>query len=93
MEGRLDDLIGKSFEIPQGDYLQIRLTDEEPVADAWGRLKGIFPNLLSVEHPRMKASLPLELQRPEDPAFFTEFHREVTGEPPSVSDLALLEDL
>lgn len=93
LEGNFEELVGKSFDIPQGDYLQIRLTDEEPVADAWGRLKGIFPNLLSVEHPRMKASLPLELQRPEEPKFFTEFYREVTGETPSLSDLALLEHL
>lgn len=90
LEGKLEDLIATSFDIPQGDYLQIRLTDEVPVADAWGRLRAIFPNLLSVEHPRMKASLPLELQRPDDPAFFSEFHREVTGQAPSLTDLVLL---
>lgn len=93
LEGKLDELIGASFDIPPADYLQIRLTDETPIPDAWGRLKGIFPNLLSVEHPRMKASLPLELQRPEDPAFFSEFHREVTGEAPSLSELVLLNEL
>lgn len=93
LEGKLEDLIAASFDIPQGDYLQIRLTDEEPIADAWGRLRGIFPNLLSVEHPRMRASLALELQRPQDPAFFSEFYREVTGEAPSLSDLMHLGEL
>lgn len=48
MEGDFAVLMGDETE-PSDDYLQIRLTDKEPVIDAMPKLRVKFPNTLGVE--------------------------------------------
>lgn len=48
MEGDFAVLMGDETE-PSDDYLQIRLTDKEPVIDAMPKLRVKFPNALGVE--------------------------------------------
>lgn len=48
MEGSFARLMGEETP-PSEDYLEIRLTDEEPVIDAMPKLRAKFPNALGVE--------------------------------------------
>ncbi len=49
---------------PKHDYLHVVLTDEEPVWDAVGKLRNLFPNLLMVERKMLDISQQALADRP-----------------------------
>lgn len=72
------------------DYLRIILTDEKEIADAAGKLRAVFPNLMRIdfENARTAAENP-EASASGDPArrtpleLFEEFYQECNGAPMS----------
>ncbi len=69
------------------DYVKIILTDEEPVFEAFRRLKAVYPNLLALEQPYFhgfsKTKLGTNLARQEEELLFRGFIKEVTGKLPT----------
>ena len=51
--GRFEDLLARG---PCEDYVELVLEDEEPVLLAAERLRPLYPNLLSVSHPKAFAA-------------------------------------
>ncbi|MCP4809919.1 MAG: exonuclease SbcCD subunit D [Proteobacteria bacterium] len=95
IEGRIDDVLclGGSE-----DYLIVRLMDEGPVHEAMRRLRTVFPNCLHIERPSLSIdgavdAPDLRLRALEPHELFARFFREVTGQPLTSADRALLDSL
>lgn len=54
LRGRLDDLL-KAAQGESDDYVRAVLTDQEPLYDAIGRLRRVYPNVMSLEFEREAA--------------------------------------
>ena len=54
LRGRLDDLL-KAAQEESDDYVRAVLTDQEPLYDAIGRLRRVYPNVMSLEFEREAA--------------------------------------
>ena len=80
VDGMLDELLKHA---KTEDYIMVRLLDREPVLDAMGRLRTVFPNILHIERPGLRlASGELSGCRPErmsDQELFSAFFHQVTG--------------
>lgn len=96
LTGRFEDLTAAAATDPRpDDYVQVQLTDPEPVVDAKARLETVYPNVLSVV--RSVADAP-EAARPlrgdhrqTDPGeLFEGFFQAVTGTPLSDDEKSVL---
>jgi len=88
VRGRLADILARPSADDDGDFLEVVLTDEEPVYDAMQRLRVRYPRTVNVRRERdMMLSMPgadLAASRAErrDPAaVFGCFAEEITGYP------------
>lgn len=87
IEGLLSDLINqKKEEIVITDYVMAVLTDENPIFDAIGRLRAVYPNILRMEYknrnalPRDHAALDLaQKEKKSDVRMFEDFYTDMTG--------------
>ncbi len=81
VEGLFVNLLGGE---KSDDYLLVRLKDREPIFDAVGQLRTVFPNLLALERPeysvRDAPSAPSNYRTVGDVELFGSFFRQVTGE-------------
>lgn len=67
------------------DYISISLSNHEPILDAFGQLREIYPNLLQIERPTVLMENKLENRsidhrKLSEAALFALFYHEVTGE-------------
>ena len=53
IEGSFEDLMKGT---PSEDYIHAVLNNTEPVLDSWNRLLKVYPNLISLERPKIKAA-------------------------------------
>lgn len=93
-----DILTGGRDEGSLSDYLQIVLSDREPILDPMERLRQKFPNVLHVERPFLTggASAGGSDRHPRtqtDTQLFTTFIREVTGEPMNTAEQTVWEEI
>ena len=78
------------------DYLRIVLTDEDDVPGAFGRLNGIYPNLmqLAYDNARTRTNTPVEFardaQRKTETELFGELFEKQNGRPMSEEQTALV---
>ncbi|OAQ21881.1 exonuclease SbcCD subunit D [Thermosulfurimonas dismutans] len=78
-------------------YVKAILRDENPVPEAFERLRKVFPNLLALETPYLRGEGG-ELSSPEidlcldERELFKAFLREITGRPPSSEETYLFEE-
>ncbi len=86
-------LLGPSTE----DFVKVVLTDEEPVFEAFRRLKAVYPNLLALEQPYFHGAsgvrIETSLNRHEEDILFRGFIKEVTGELPNKEDESLFKTI
>ncbi|MCR5295146.1 MAG: exonuclease SbcCD subunit D [Lachnospiraceae bacterium] len=74
---------------PVDDYLHITLTDEEDIPDAVGKLRLIYPNLMSLDYQNSRTKAAGLLADPEDLehksplTLFEEFYEQQNGRPMS----------
>jgi exonuclease SbcD len=86
VEGRLDEILQgpRGSESPD-DYLLVRLLDRQPILDAVGKLRAVYPNVLAIERPHLAVVGELRgaegdhRQRSEE-ELFEAFFSQVTGE-------------
>lgn len=67
------------------DYISVNLSNREPILDAFGQLREIYPNLLQIERPTFLLENTLEdkiidHRKLSETDLFALFYREVTGE-------------
>jgi exonuclease SbcD len=85
IEGVLKDLLqGPAAGESADDYLLVRLTDQQAILDALGKLREVYPNVLHLERPGLQAGRPAELSgrdhlKRSELELFKAFHEEVTG--------------
>lgn len=85
VRGRLEDIMKLPVSEADGDFLAVRLTDEEPVYDAMQTLKTRYPRVVSVRRERdmvagMPGMIPTAPIREADPLeLFDWFCEETTG--------------
>ncbi len=88
IEGRFEDLLGApAGGVDREDYLLVTLLDREPVFDAIGRLREVYPNVLQFERPCLRESGVEEVEvsrddrgRRSEAGLFSSFFSQVTGE-------------
>lgn len=94
LKGRLSEIMALPASDADGDFLAVRLTDENPVYDAMQTLRTRFPRVVSVRRERdMMAPVQrlsaVSAVREADPvALFDRFCEEVTGAPLTVGERA-----
>ena len=92
--GRFEDLLAQG---PCEDYVELVLEDEEPVLLAAERLRPLYPNLLSVSHPKAFAAAvgqrAAQLKSRDQATVFTSFLKEVCQMDPEEEDLALFREV
>lgn len=92
--GRFEDLLARG---PCEDYVELVLEDEEPVLLAAERLRPMYPNLLSVSHPKAFAAAvgqrAAQLKSRDQATVFTSFLKEVCQMDPEEEDLALFREV
>jgi len=87
IEGLLDDLLkGPQNDESPDDYLLVTLLDRQPILDAVGKLRAVYPNVLQIERPHFAAAggpraAAEDYRRMGDAELFEAFFKEVTGEP------------
>ncbi|MHC4831898.1 MAG: exonuclease SbcCD subunit D, partial [Planctomycetota bacterium] len=96
VEGVFADLVaGSAPGVHRNDYVMCRLLDEAPVLEAMTRLKEVYPNLLHIERPALSprevTAEAIDPRQKPAPALFLEFFAEVTGQPLSAEEQALLD--
>ena len=86
--GKLEELLNRPASDRDGDFIEVRLTDEEPVFDAMQRLRTRYPRVVSVRregdmhatHPSGPLSASRRIRR--DPmGVFQRFYEEAAGQP------------
>ncbi len=86
IEGLLKDLLkGPESGESKDDYIAAVVTDEEPILDAMGKLRAVYPNILHVERPFFEAfrGSPQERvdhRKLDDVQLFKSFFQQVTGQ-------------
>jgi len=94
-------LEGSFQELLQGprreDFVKVVLTDEEPVFEAFRRLKAVYPYLVALEQPYFQGTKGLRIneriEHQEERLLFRGFVKEVTGEPPKEEDENLFQEV
>lgn len=86
IEGKMDDLLYGTVELGnRDDYVQVRLLDDGAVYDAMGRLREVFPYVVSIDHGRdlmtsNNSTGRVDHRKRELVALFGDFYEYVTGE-------------
>ena len=86
VEGTMADLLsGPTGGKSKDDYLEVMLLDDGPVLDAIGKLRDVYPNVLSIRRPERAAQDGAAGDRPDvrkmsDVALFQSFYKHVSGE-------------
>ncbi len=86
VRGLLADLLAEAADGPgRDDYLMVTLDNREPVFDAMGKLREVYPNVLHVERPLMaggshSSAERLDHRRLGELELFEAFFRQVTDE-------------
>jgi len=100
VRGRLEDILDAPPADNDGDFLEVTLTDEEPVYDAMQRLRARYPRTVNVRRERdMMRAMPeggvsAAAESRHDPlAAFRRFAEEITGQPLSGEEDAEMTDI
>ncbi|MDA8227093.1 MAG: exonuclease SbcCD subunit D [Desulfitobacterium hafniense] len=103
LEGYFKDILtDRDFHHDLDDYLLVRLKDENPILDAMGRLRSVFPNVLSLERLNLNTQNELRGLRSDhrkltEVQLFDSFYEQVTGQLLSTDQksefLKVMEDL
>jgi len=86
IEGTLEDILEKArSDENQGDYIMVALLDRQPVLNAMGRLREVYPNTLHIERPlfassTVHAQAPADHLRLSEAEMFSSFFSQVTGD-------------
>jgi len=81
--GRLEELLADPPATGRQDYLRVELHNLEPVIDAIGRLRAVYPNVLQVTRPHLAAAPDqgqIDPRRLDDAQIFAAFYRQTTGQ-------------
>ena len=89
IKGKLDVLISKETADQSGreDYLRVVLTDEEELVDPMGKIRSVYPNVMSLDFENARTSIDLSSVSPETDAagplspydLFSEFFLDTQG--------------
>jgi exonuclease SbcD len=83
--GRLAEVLeGAAADPAAQDYLSVILQDEEPMFDAMGKLRAVYPNVLHIERPILQAAsgavgARVDHRKVSDLDLFAAFFQDVTG--------------
>jgi len=86
IEGTLEDILEKArSDENQDDYIMVTLLDRQPILNAMGRLREVYPNTLHIERPlvapsTVHAQAPADHLRLSEAEMFSSFFSQVTGE-------------
>jgi len=86
VEGTLEDILEKArSDENQDDYIMVTLLDRQPVLNAMGRLREVYPNTLHIERPlfapsTVNAQAPADHLRLSEAEMFSSFFSQVTGD-------------
>jgi len=86
IEGTLEDILEKArSDENQDDYIMVTLLDRQPILNAMGRLREVYPNTLHIERPLVVPSTvhtqaPADHLRLSEAEMFSSFFSQVTGE-------------
>ena len=85
VEGTMDDLLNDRVELgKRDDYVQVGLLDKGAIFDAMGRLRDVFPNLVSIDRTGLINSSGkverVDHRQREMAGLFKDFYEFVTGE-------------
>jgi len=98
VEGMLVDLLEQAkTDTQRDDYLMIRLLDSQAILDAMGKLRAVYPNVMHLERSGLMAqkqelSLSRDHVKKGERVMFEDFFEQVSGEPLSEAQQALLND-
>jgi exonuclease SbcD len=85
LQGTLADVLaGAASDTARDDYLSVTLLDREPVFDAMGKLREVYPNVLHIDRPILMemsggAGLRVDHRKVGDLDLFASFFQDVTG--------------
>jgi len=86
LEGYFQEILKNSASLGHAqDYLQIVLKDSEPILDAMGQLRTLFPNVLSLERPLLSPASILsgptaDHRKLSEKQLFASFFEQMTGQ-------------
>ena len=98
IEGTLDEILQRArLDENRDDYIMVSLLDRQPVLNAMGRLREVYPNTLHIERPLIApstghAQAPADHQRLSEAAMFSAFFSQVTGEELTEQEARVLAD-
>jgi exonuclease SbcD len=94
IEGTLQELLLAPAP-PFDDYIVARLLDRHPVLDPIGRLRAVYPNVLSIERPPVvlgpEGRTQGDRRQQGHGQLFAAFFQEVTGQAPSPDEQAVFD--
>lgn len=96
LRGEFQELLAAGEAAPCQDYVELVLTDRDPVLMAAERLRPYYPNLLSVSGSWAAGAAGERAQRlkgRDEQAVFGAFLRDVCGQEPEEEDLALFREI
>ncbi|MDY6908398.1 MAG: exonuclease SbcCD subunit D [Thermodesulfobacteriota bacterium] len=99
LEGTFDEFLRTGPNLSfRNDYLQVTLLDREPILDAMGRLRNVFPNLLHIERPHLNpqgdpAGPGKDHRTLNDSDLFATFFSQMTGEPLSEAEAVAFQEV
>jgi exonuclease SbcD len=86
IEGTFKEILQRPVEMfSREDYLMVTLLDTEPILDAMGKLREVYPNVLRIESPRFSKSgvlsgLATDHRKLTEKELFGAFFSQMTGE-------------
>jgi exonuclease SbcD len=86
IKGYFNEILQQPMEATtRQDYLLVTLLDSEPILDAMGKLREIYPNVLQIESPRFSktgvlSGLATDHRRLSEKELFAAFFTQMTGE-------------
>jgi exonuclease SbcD len=87
IDGHLKDVLRQGeIDANHLDYLSVSLRDEQPILDAIGKLREVYPNVLQIERPYLTANGRLQGVRGDhrkmgEAELFSAFFEQMTGQP------------
>jgi len=103
IRGRLDELIGGETAnlADREDYLRVILTDEDELVDPMGKLRSVYPNIMSLDFENTRTSIDLAAVTAETDAagslspydLFSEFFLDVQGSVMSADQARIVKEL
>jgi exonuclease SbcD len=94
MEGKIEKLLDGN---KSDDYLSITLLDREPILDAMGKLREVYPNVLHIDRPFLTPSGDVhggaDHRKMGDTELFAAFFSQVTGDELTVPENKAFSDV